>query len=132
MHQHSLFCAPPAVSIEPIDPAGTTVQDNSDIEFLTFGEFKLLGGKCVSQLTIELSEHIDGRWMWGVNAYTGDWSGGFKVGPKWGRFAVTRRDALIAAIEEMRAMVIERSKPSSTRFNLKDSLRWLDGLTPTQ
>lgn len=47
---------------------------------------------------IELHRHADGRWMWSASTA----GGGYKVGPKWGRFAETRSGALYhAALEIM-------------------------------
>lgn len=50
---------------------------------------------------IELAQHHDGRWMWGID-YRTTWSGGgYHVGPKWGRFADCRVDAVREALAEL-------------------------------
>lgn len=52
---------------------------------------------------IELAQHDDGRWMWAWT-FLGDKGGqSFSCGAKWGKFAASRRKALVCAINEIRA-----------------------------
>lgn len=111
MEQLDLFSAlrQPAI-IRPVDPMGSVVQGDPD-ETLTLPHPRLAWHLA----RIELHRHSDGTWMWSASMC----GGGYKVGPKWGRFAATRDDALHWAVEEL----LERQ-----------AVRWSDGLfvTPAQ
>lgn len=76
-----------------IDPDGAVVPGPADVTL------RLPHPRLAWDLArIEVHEHEDGRWMWAI----GHASGGFKVGPKWGRFAKTQREATrLAACELM-------------------------------
>ena len=68
--------------------------------------------------TIELAQHVDGRWMWGTS-YATTWSGGgYRIGPKWGQFADTRAAALREALLELDGRV-----PAQTTAALTDKAR---------
>lgn len=59
---------------------------------------------------IELGQHTDGRWMWGLSWQDGFSGCGFCCGPKWGCFAPTREAALDAAI----AQCLEQTAKANT------------------
>lgn len=80
----------------PIDPDGHVVHGNID-EVLTLPH----RGLAWNRADIELHRHVDGRWMWSTSFHIEDRGGGYRVGPKWGKFAETRDDALFYAIEEL-------------------------------
>ena len=46
---------------------------------------------------IEIHQHDDGLWMWAVHTACG----GYRVGPKWGKFAHTLSDARTLAAQEL-------------------------------
>jgi hypothetical protein len=50
---------------------------------------------------IEIHRHANGLWMWSISSMADMSGGGYRVGPKWGKFAETREDALFYACEEM-------------------------------
>lgn len=50
---------------------------------------------------IELQMHTDGRWMWSASVYSFKCGWGYKVMPKWARFAKTCKQALEMAVDEM-------------------------------
>lgn len=49
---------------------------------------------------IELAQHADGRWMWSVSWQIGTSGSGYRIGPKWGRFAPSRAEAIEEAQAE--------------------------------
>lgn len=74
----------PRPVLEPVDGDGPVVQGECHVT-LRFPHPKLAWDLAA----IQLHQHTDGRWMWGVM----HGSGGYKVGPKWGRFAATQHEA---------------------------------------
>jgi hypothetical protein len=53
------------------------------------------------RLEIYLTQHEDGRWMWGMSAKI-NWGGrAFAPHPRWGLFAGTRDEALESALQEV-------------------------------
>lgn len=72
---------------------------------------------------IEVHRHIDGLWMWSAS-YNADLGGsGYRVGPKWGRFAQTREDALFYACEEIVSRLHEKATADALLI-----LKWADAL----
>lgn len=59
---------------------------------------------------IELGQHEDGRWMWGLNVFDRNQGYGFACSAKWQRFAPTRDMALRAAIAEAFGYLVERNR----------------------
>ena len=51
---------------------------------------------------IELHPTADGLWMWSASFSTGTTSNSYKVGEKWGHFALSAEDALYYAVEELK------------------------------
>ncbi|MBT0780551.1 hypothetical protein [Paracoccus sp. pheM1] len=93
MDQLSLFDAlrqPPVM--RPVEPSGTVVQGEID-ETLTLPHPRLAWPLA----RIELHQHVDGLWMWSVSMA----GGGYRVGPKWGKFAQSRDDARSYACDEL-------------------------------
>lgn len=81
----------------PVDPDGPVVQGEID-ELHVLPHPK---GLAWNLAKIELHQAGNGYWMWGVKHP----NGGFRVGEKWGRFAVTRYDALFYGARELIATV---------------------------
>lgn len=50
---------------------------------------------------IELHRHVDGLWIWSVSFHADGGGSGYRIGPKWGRFAKSRDDALHWAVDEL-------------------------------
>lgn len=57
---------------------------------------------------IELHQHDDGKWMWSACCCMG----GYKVGPKWGKFAETKDEARRLAAAELLERIEKRSAGS--------------------
>jgi hypothetical protein len=93
MTQLDLFAAlRQPLALEPVDPHGPVVQGQPDITL------RLPHPRMAWDLAaIQLHEHEDGRWMWGVTQA----GGGYKVGPKWGKFAATQAEAQHHAAAEL-------------------------------
>lgn len=71
---------------------------------------------------IQLHQHTDGMWMWGTSFQLKNCTGGgYQVGPKWGRFAQTREDALYHAAQELRDRIAHEPAPLCRAI-----LAWLD------
>lgn len=83
---------PPPRQSYTVDPDGPVVQGEPH-EMLTLPHPRLAWPLA----EIQLHRHEDGRWMWGVTGA----GGGYKVGPKWGKFAATRDDARRHAAAEL-------------------------------
>lgn len=103
--------------VRPCDGFGPVVQGEAD-ETMILPHPRLAWDRA----RIELHQHTDGLWMWSVSL-SGDngCGGGYKVGPKWGRFAASRDDALHYAVQEARDKI-------GGRPGFADHLKWLDGL----
>ena len=114
---------PPPIRIDrPCDPNGPVIVSTADI-----AEVLEYTGKNISYFRIELHPHTDGLWMWGIN-YQVEWRGsGYRVGPKWGKFAEDRDGALYHAREEMRER-LHRLDPKSSA-SVRNGLAWLDSLS---
>lgn len=84
--------------IQPVSPHGEVIQGQADNSFVL--PHPHLAWPLAQ---IDLHKHSDGTWMWGVNFSTGHHGRGYRVGPKWGKFAVTREDALFYAARELHA-----------------------------
>jgi hypothetical protein len=73
---------------------------------------------------IQLKQHsASGRLMW-ATAYRLATSGaGYLVDPMWGRFAATRKAALLKAVDELRGLIARKTCDIAGQI-----LRWLDRL----
>lgn len=93
MQQLDLFATPVASPIiRPVDRDGGVIQGEPD-ETLILPHPRLAWPLA----RIDLHQHTDGTWMWGITRA----GGGYRVGPKWGKFAATRDDALHWAVQEL-------------------------------
>lgn len=106
---------PVEVIRRPVELHGHVIQDDAQIEFLEFGGSRLKPSGKVAQITIEIARHTDGLWMWGISAFIRTEYRGYRVGPKWGKFAKSRQEAITAACNEL----MERDPPVEIR-------NWLD------
>lgn len=111
---------PPALMIEPVDANGPVIQGDPQ-EYL----FLPRHGNACPLAEIELHQHTDGRWMWSASYGLLNGSGrSYKVGPKWGRFAATRHDALRAAVDELVGGITKREDCTS----IPKIIAWARGL----
>lgn len=101
MHQLSLF-ETPAARVNPRDRVCTDDELYDTIE---------LGDRHLG-LRIELARHTDGRYMWSTSFHTPTGGQGYRVGPKWGKFA----NSPIEALQHARLEIAERA-PGFERGN---------------
>lgn len=94
MHQLSLFDALPAL----VDPRDRVCTDDELFDTIELGDRRL-------GLRIELARHTDGRYMWGTRFHTPTGGQGYRVGPKWGKFALSP----IEALQHARLEIAERA-----------------------
>ncbi len=98
---------PVEIISRPADPNGPVLLDDSRIERIEFGSHALSGParqkRVVPDIIIELAQHTDGLWMWGTSSMIRAGYSGYRLGPKWGKFASTRDAALAAACNEIEA-----------------------------
>ena len=92
MKQLDLFFDPPPT--KPVHIHGEVCTDDEIYDTVTIGDHRY-------GLRIELAQHA-GQWMWGTCFHTPTSGSGYRVGPKWGRFAGSIHDATIKAVEEIR------------------------------
>lgn len=79
---------------------------------------------------IELHPSRDGLWMWSASYNTGLGSSGYKVGEKWGQFALTAEDALHYAVEELQGRLIKAHHDNKAAEKLAAKiLTWAESLT---
>lgn len=82
----------PGPILRPVERDGAVIQGMPDVTL------RLPHPRMAWDLAcIELHEHEDGLWMWSVQIC----GAGYKVGPKWGKFAQTQADATYFAASEM-------------------------------
>jgi hypothetical protein len=98
---------PAQTILRPVDPYGPIIQNDDQIEFLVHGKATLFDDQrnhiSIPSTTIQIAQHTDGTWMWATQTHS-TWSGrGYRIGPKWGKFAPTRQDAIAAACNEIEA-----------------------------
>lgn len=84
----------------PVEPLGDVIRDDGQIEFFNFGDVKLIGGVHCPSIRLEVARHHD-LWMWASSVYGRNGGYGYRVGPKWGNFVSSRRDAISAACNEV-------------------------------
>jgi len=106
--------------IQPVAPHGEVIQGRADESFV------LPHPRLAWPLAqIDLHKHIDGMWMWGVKFSADHHGGGYRVGPKWGKFAATRDDALFYAARELRANLDGDTGSSALKIRV-----WLASIAP--
>ncbi|MDX8513550.1 hypothetical protein [Mesorhizobium captivum] len=75
------------------------------------------------QATIELHRHDNGLWMWSTSFHCDSRGSGYKVGPKWGKFAESKADALFHAVRELEDRLERIEGPTAALI-----LSWAGGL----
>lgn len=97
MNQLNLFDALHAPPVQvPIDANGSVVQGDVD-EYLFLPHPRMAWHRA----EIELHRHENGLWMWSTSWHCEEQGSGYRVGPKWGKFAESRADALFYAVREI-------------------------------
>ncbi len=82
--------------IHEVDPDGGVVIGEPDFAFrLPHPRYAW------DRAEIEIHQHTDGLWMWSSSWCDGGQGSCYRVGPKWGKFAETRDDALFYACREL-------------------------------
>jgi hypothetical protein len=77
---------------------------------------------------IEIHPH-EGRWMWSTAfCIDGHGGSGYRVGPRWGKFAASMEDAILWAVHELQANVSQYSQ-SRQRDDIQ---RWLGLYAPVE
>lgn len=101
---------------QPVDRDGDVIQGDVD------AAYRLPHPRLACDYAeIELHRHIDGLWMWSTKYQAGDSGGGYRVGPKWGKFAETREDALFYACEELEGRLADRRSKDASLI-----LKWVE------
>jgi hypothetical protein len=125
MNQLSLFDtfrAPPI--LRSVDPDGQVVKGEVRESFV-LPHPRYAFPRC----RIELHPSGDGLWMWSVSFHTDDGCGNsYRVGEKWGKFALTRDDALHYARGELEAKLAERLLRSPCK-SIAKIRAWANSLT---
>jgi hypothetical protein len=112
--------APPI--IRPVDAHGSVIQEPPHRVF-TLPHKRLPGDAA----RIELHQADNGLWMWSASFSTDDGCGaGYRVGEKWGRFAVSIDDALHYAREELKKRI---GQSAHARQGADRILAWAEALT---
>lgn len=118
-----LMVSPPI--IKRCEPDGPVVQGEIETVLRLEHPKKLAW----AQSRIEVHPHTDGTWMWStsVSTYGEDGQGGhsYRVGPKWGKFANTREDAIYWAAREIEEFI---NRKSTNDESIKRIRAWLAGL----
>lgn len=87
----------PVGIIRPVDPNGPVTPLGNIQETLRLPHPKMVWDTA----SIELHPHENGEWMWATSVCTGSEGYSYQVGPKWGKFARSRSDALWLAADEI-------------------------------
>lgn len=72
---------------------------------------------------IEVHRHEDGLWMWSASFMAESEGSSYRVGPKWGKFAASREDALSFAVDELQARLGRKGGSDAVLI-----LKWLQAL----
>ncbi|QND42327.1 hypothetical protein HB770_10960 [Rhizobium leguminosarum bv. viciae] len=104
----------------PVAPHGSVLLAASDPDFT----FRLPHPRMVwDRAEIEVHRHEDGMWMWSASFMADSEGSSYRVGPKWGKFAETREDALFFAVEELEARIGKKAGSDAALI-----LKWLNAL----
>jgi hypothetical protein len=115
--------APPI--IRPVDRDGHVLQGKAH-HTLALPHPRLAWDLC----RIELHPTRQGLWMWSVTFNTGYGGAGYKVGEKWGHFALSAEDALHYALEELRGRLGRAQLyDNGARKIVTQILTWAESLT---
>ena len=114
----------PEVSRGEVDPQGMVV--SSRVHTVLRLAHPKEDGKDTAR--IEIHPH-EGRWMWSTAfCIDGQGSSGYRVGPRWGKFAASMEDAILWAVQELQANVSQYSQ-SRQRDDIQ---RWLGLYAPVE
>ena len=105
--------------IRPTDPHGETVRGDVDEKLVLRSRYAW------DMARIEL--HLDresGLWMWSASHHANGHGCGYRVGAKWGNFAVSRDNALYHAVNELLKRLGDCDTPDVRRIRA-----WAEGLT---
>jgi hypothetical protein len=115
-----LMVAPPI--LKPCEPNGGVIQGRPHTVFHLEHPKKLAW----AQSRIEVHPHTDGTWMWStsVSTYGEDGQSGhtYAVGPKWGKFAASKEDAIYWAAREIEDHI---NKKKTNGESIKRIRAWL-------
>lgn len=115
--------APPI--IRRVDPDGLVLQGEARYT-LALPHPRLTWDQC----RIELHPARDGLWMWSASFNTGYGASGYKVGEKWGQFAISADDALHYAIKELRDRLSKTQPYDKAAAKIATRiLTWTESLT---
>ncbi len=104
-----------------VDPDGKVVQGKPR-ETLALPHPRLV----LNYARIELHPSEDGLWMWSVSISTEDGYGShYKVGEKWGHFALTRDDALYYAVQDIKGRLSQKHQHCKSEAKI---LTWANSL----
>lgn len=112
--QLNLFDAihPPPILV-PVQPRGEVVRGEVDTHLF-------LPHPRLAWHLAEIELHpYEGMWMWSVRFNCDNHGGGYRVGPKWGNFAVTKGAALHYAVQELEERLGDTDTPTAAQI-----LRW--------
>lgn len=107
MEQLSMFralCPDPVAIVRGCDPDCPLTPNDEVMERLVLNHPKM----AFDRAEIQLHQHTDGLWMWATAAHGTNGGYGYNVGPKWGRFAKTRDEALWLAADEIEKRIREK------------------------
>lgn len=103
-----------------VAPHGSVLDSSMDPHFT----FRLPHPRMVwDRAQIEVHCHDDGMWMWSASFMADSEGSSYRVGPKWGKFAETREDALFFAVEELESRLGRKGGPDAALI-----LKWLHAL----
>lgn len=113
----------PQPIIGPVDPHGEVIQSHIH----TVLELHLPKHRSASA-RIEIHPHEDGTWMWATGLQRPDGTGrSYRVGPKWGKFALRMEDAIYWGVRELRdAIANEGQSTWGTALS-----KWLSTIEPS-
>ena len=107
-------------TIMPVDPHGATIPRSEIDEILRLPMKRYVGDQARIQLHRDRGLDL---WMWATWHEVEHGGGGYRVGPKWGKFAETRESALHWAINELLDRIADYDTPQARRIRT-----WLEGL----
>ena len=117
----SLIVSPPIS--RRIEPFGEVVRGEVD----TVHRFQPDPRKHWFHAVIELHPH-EGLWMWSTIYSIGGCGESYRVGPKWGRFAATKSDALHWAVEELAERLASRDTDTAHSKQAAQIMAWAQKL----
>lgn len=90
----------PEIIRRPVEPFGSVIRDDDLVEKIETGrEWRSKAGE--AWVRIELAQADGGLWMWSSSYWHNTGGASYRVGPKWGKFARSRGDAIAAACREL-------------------------------